>query len=217
MLCLRPPSSWLFCHWWTSRPCGTAGPIPNAIVVTVSLTLGLGVELGFTAGAILSLLPFVYYTSRTHVAKVGLVKGTEHFRTVLRHEVITVLSVLTLRIDQSLYFANARFPEDTICDRTIEDKDLKHVILMCSAVNEIVLSTLETLDLINIRPRELGIDRSLSEVKGPVMDRLQRGSLSEHLTGKLYLSQRDAFRALRCQTDDVSTLTAQDRPNELRS
>jgi SulP family sulfate permease len=69
--------------------------------------------------------------------------------------------------------------------------------------------------LINIRLRELDIDLSLSEVKGPVMDRLQRGSLLEHLTGQVYLSQFDAFRALRCQTDDVSTPTAQDRPNEL--
>jgi SulP family sulfate permease len=186
-----------------------------AVVVTVSLTLGLGVELGVTAGVILSLLLFVYDTSRPHVAEVGLVKGTEHFRNVLRHKVITDPSVLTLRIDQSLYFANARFLEDTVYDRIIEDKDLKHVILMCSAVNEIDLSALETLELINIRLRELDIDLSLSEVKGPVMDRLQRGSLLEHLTGQVYLSQFDAFRALRCQTDDVSTPTAQDRPNEL--
>jgi len=81
-------------------------------------------------------------------------------------------SVLTLRIDQSLYFANARFLEDYIYDRVINDKDLKHVVLMCSAVNEIDLSALETLEMVNTRLDEMGVTLSLSEVKGHVMNKL---------------------------------------------
>lgn len=182
----------------------------GAVAVTVLLTLGLGVELGVTAGVLFSLLLFLYDTSRPHVAEVGLVKGTEHFRNILRHKVITAPSVLSLRIDQSLYFANARFLEDYIYDRIIDDNDLKHVILMCSAVNEIDLSALETLELINIRLKELGIDLSLSEVKGPVMDRLRRGSLLEHLTGNVYLSQFAAFNAVTNQVERASASAAQD-------
>lgn len=189
----------------------------GAVAVTVLLTLGLGVELGVTAGVLLSLLLFLYDTSRPHVAEVGLVRGTEHFRNILRHEVITDPSVLSLRIDQSLYFANARFLEDYIYDRIIDDSDLKHVILMCSAVNEIDLSALETLELINIRLKELGIDLSLSEVKGPVMDRLRRGALLEHLTGDVYLSQFDAFCAVAGLADGASALAAQDFADKLCS
>lgn len=188
----------------------------GAVAVTVLLTLGLGVELGVTAGVSLSLLLFLYDTSRPHVAEVGLVKGTEHFRNTLRHEVITAPSVLSLRIDQSLYFANARFLEDYIYNRIIDDKDLRHVILMCSAVNEIDLSALKTLELINIRLKELGIDLSLSEVKGPVMDRLLNGSLLEHLTGGVYLSQYAAFRAVTCQVEGASALAAQEFVGEFR-
>jgi SulP family sulfate permease len=168
----------------------------GAVAVTMVLTLALGVELGVMAGVILSIVLFLYDTSRPHVAEVGLVAGTEHFRNIHRHKVQTDPSVLSLRIDQSLYFANARFLEDYIYDRIVDDKELKHVVLMCSAVNEIDLSALETLELINIRLKELGIDLSLSEVKGPVMDRLGRSHLVEHLTGRVYLSQYDAFRAL---------------------
>ncbi|SPH27465.1 putative sulfate transporter [Ascidiaceihabitans donghaensis] len=178
----------------------------GAVAITVVLTLGLGVELGVVAGVMLSLLIVLFDTSRPHIAEVGMIKGTEHFRNILRHDVVTDPSVLTLRIDQSLYFANARFLEDHIYNRIIDDTDIKHVVLMCSAVNEIDLSALETLELINVRLKELGIDLSLSEVKGPVMDRLQRGGLLKHLTGRVYLSQFAAFCALRGQADKVSDL-----------
>jgi len=36
----------------------------------------------------------------------------------------------------------------------------------------------------------------LSEVKGPVTDRLERTHFFDDLTGKLFLSQYDAWRAL---------------------
>ena len=140
---------------------------------------------------------FLYDTSRPHVAEAGLVEGTEHFRNILRHEVVTNPGVVTLRIDQSLYFANARFLEDTINDRVIDDREVKHVVLMCSAVNAIDLSALETLEKINIRLGEMGITLSLSEVKGPVMDRLHRSRFLQHLTGEVFLTQHDAFDVLR--------------------
>ncbi len=168
----------------------------GAVAATMVLTLAFGVEIGVTSGVVLSILLFLYDTSRPHVAEVGQVAGSEHFRNILRHAVKTDPQVLTLRIDQSLYFANARFLEDYIYDRVIEDKDLKHVVLMCSAVNEIDLSALETLELINIRLKEIGIDLSLSEVKGPVMDRLKQSAFLDRLTGQVFLSQFEAFKAL---------------------
>jgi SulP family sulfate permease len=180
----------------------------GAVAMTMLLTLGLGVELGVMAGVILSIALFLYDPSRPHVAEVGLVEGSEHFRNIHRHKVRTDPAVLSLRIDQSLYFANARFLEDYIYDRIVDDTDLKHVVLMCSAVNEIDLSALETLELINMRLKELGITLSLSEVKGPVMDRLGRSHLIEHLTGRFYLSQYSAFCALG--QSSASGVAAQD-------
>jgi SulP family sulfate permease len=171
-----------------------------AVIVTMVLTLAVGVEAGVTAGVTLSILLFLYDTSRPHVAEVGRVAGTEHFRNIKHHTVQTDPSVLTLRIDQSLYFANARFLEDYIYDRVIDDKALKHVVLMCSAVNEIDFSALETLEMVNTRLDEMGVTLSLSEVKGPVIDKLKRGDLLKHLTGDLYRSQYDAFRDL-CAND----------------
>jgi SulP family sulfate permease len=167
-----------------------------AVLATILLTLGLGVEAGVSAGVILSLALHLYKTSRPHVAEVGLVPGTQHFRNVLRHRVKTNPAVLTLRVDQSLYFANARFLEDMIQDRVAEDCPIRHVVLMCSAVNEIDFSALESLEAINERLKAAGITLHLSEVKGPVMDRLKRSHFLDELTGKVFLSQYDAWTAL---------------------
>lgn len=174
----------------------------SAVLVTILVTLLIGVETGVASGIILSLLLFVWKTSRPHVAEVGQVPGSQHFRNILRHEVITDPGVLTLRIDESLYFANARRMEDLVLERVNKDKDsLQHVILMCSAVNEIDLSALESLETINERLAETGQALHLSEVKGPVMDRLNRSDFMNLLSGRVFLSQNDAFEALRTVSD----------------
>ncbi|MFT7254903.1 MAG: SulP family sulfate permease [Paracoccaceae bacterium] len=170
-----------------------------AVAATILLTLGLGVEVGVSSGVILSVLLFLYRTSRPHIAEVGLVPGTQHSRNINRHDVLTDPKVLTIRIDESLYFANARFLEDFIYDRVVGDCPIEHVVLMCSAVNEIDLSALESLEAIAHRLKELRITLHLSEVKGPVMDRLAQTNFLQELSGQIFLAQYDAQRTLSAQ------------------
>ncbi|AXI50337.1 MAG: sulfate permease [Sulfitobacter sp.] len=167
-----------------------------AVLSTMLITLGSGVELGVTCGVVLSIFLHLYKTTKPHIAEVGLVPGTEHFRNINRHEVETCPTVLTLRIDESLYFANARFLEDCIYDRLAGNTCLRHVVLMCSAINEIDFSALESLEAINARLRDMGIKLHLSEVKGPVMDRLKKQHFISDLTGSVFLSQHAAYVAL---------------------
>lgn len=167
-----------------------------AMAVTILLVLMVGVEAGIVAGVAVSLLLFLYRTSRPHMAIVGRVPGTEHFRNIDRHQVIESESVLTLRVDESLYFANARFLEDRIYDLVARKPAVRHVVLLCSAVNMIDASALESLEAIDARLKAAGVKFHLSEVKGPVMDRLARSHFLEHLTGQVFLSQQAAMRAL---------------------
>ena len=169
----------------------------TAVFATIFLTLGMGVEVGVSAGVILSVGLFLYKTSKPHVAEVGLVPTTQHFRNINRHEVETHPSVVTLRIDESLYFANASFLQDLVYDRVACDQPIRHVVLMCSAVNEIDMSALESLEAINTRLKDLGIKLHMSEVKGPVMDRLKRSHFLDEMTGKVFLSQYDAYVELQ--------------------
>ncbi|WP_321363417.1 sulfate permease [uncultured Celeribacter sp.] len=168
----------------------------TAVLATIVLTLVSGVEVGVSAGVILSIALHLYKTSKPHIAEVGLVPGTEHFRNINRHEVLTTPEVVTIRVDESLYFANARFLEDYILDRVAGDEALKHIVLMCPAVNEIDTSALEALEEINRRLADGGIQLHLSEVKGPVMDRLQKSHFLHDLTGQVFLSQFAAMKAL---------------------
>ena len=168
-----------------------------AVFATIALTLTMGVEVGVSTGVLLSIGLFLYKTSRPHVAEVGLVPGTQHYRNILRHKVETDPSIVTLRIDESLYFANARFLEDYIADRVVCDEPIKHIILMCSAVNEIDMSALESLEAINSKLSDLGIKLHMSEVKGPVMDRLKRSHFLDEMTGQVFLSQYDTRALLK--------------------
>ncbi|WP_306046734.1 sulfate permease [Nioella sp. MMSF_3534] len=169
----------------------------TAVAATILLTLAMGVEVGVSAGVLLSIALYLYKTSRPHIAEVGLMQdGSEHFRNIKRYEVLTNPALVTLRVDESLYFANARYLEDYILDRVVGAEGIKHVVLMFSAVNEVDMSALESLEAINHRLASMGIALHLSEVKGPVMDRLKRAHFLEELTGKVFLSQYAAMMEL---------------------
>jgi len=168
----------------------------TALALTFSLTLLIGVEAGLMAGVGTSLLLYLWRTSRPHIATVGRVPGTEHYRNVLRHAVQTHPRILGLRVDESLYFANARYLEDHIAAQVAAYPSVAHVVLQCTAINDIDASALESLETIAQRLQDAGVKLHLSEVKGPVMDRLQRSDFLQHLSGQVFLTHHQAITTL---------------------
>ncbi len=164
-----------------------------SLVGTALGVVALGVEAGILAGVALSLGALVWRSSRPHMAVVGRVPGTEHFRNVLRHKVETVPGLLALRVDESLFFANAVVVEDRIGEQLQLDPDLRQVLLICSAVNQIDATALEVLTELERSLAARGIVFLLAEVKGPVMDRLRDTDLGRRLEGRVFLSVHDAF------------------------
>jgi len=141
-------------------------------------------------------LLYLMKTARPHIAIVGQVGESEHFRNIERHQVRVWDDLLSIRVDQSLYFANARSLEDFVTAHLADHPKIKHVVLQCSAVNEIDASAIESLEAINEKLASMGVDFHLSEVKGPVMDRLDRIHFTHHLSGQVFLSQMDAVKGL---------------------
>lgn len=170
-----------------------------AMTITIFLTLFISVEAGIIAGVASSFILFMYKTTKPHYAVVGLVAGTEHFRNIKRHNVITNPKVISIRIDESLYFSNIRYLENEINKLVADQPDCEHIILMCSAVNLIDSSALEALEAINHRLKDAGVKLHMSEVKGPVTDRLAKTNFLEELSGKIYLSQFEAFNELKSE------------------
>jgi len=167
-----------------------------AMAATILVTWIRGIEAGLIVGVALSICLHLYKTSRPHIAVVGQIPGTGTFRNVKRHAVVTDPAILSLRVDESLYFPNARFIEDQINGGVAANPDVRHVILECAAVNEIDISALESLESINQRLRDGGITFHLSEVKGPVMDRLKRSHFPDELSGKIHLTHYDAVATI---------------------
>jgi SulP family sulfate permease len=168
-----------------------------AMIGTIVVTWIDGVEAGLVVGVGLSILLHLYKTSRPHVAVVGQIPGTTTFRNVARHAVVTDPEILSLRVDESLYFPNARFLEDLINDAVAANPQVRHVILECPAVNTIDVSALESLEAINSRLADGGVTFHLSEVKGPVMDQLKRSQFLQELSGKVHLSHFDAVASIK--------------------
>jgi len=174
-----------------------------AVAITLLGTMLMGVEVGISLGVGASILIFLYRSSQPHAAVVGQVPGTEHYRNVKRHKVETDPSVLSIRVDESLYFANARYLEDLVYDQVAGRPELKDVVLMCSAVNAIDMSALESLEAIEHRLKDLGVRLHLSEVKGPVMDRLAGTEFLAHLSGGVHLSHHQAMAAVNPSKADA--------------
>ncbi len=188
--------------WHYSRADGAA------MIGTIVVTLIEGVEAGLITGVGLSIFLHLYQTSKPHVAVVGQLPGTMNFRNVLRHKVVTSPEILSLRVDASFYFPNARFIEEYINEAVAANPAVRHVILECPAVNTIDASALESLEAINHRLKDGGIFLHLSEVKGPVMDRLQRSHFLDELTGKVHLTHYDAVCSIDAELAS-STLAAE--------
>lgn len=178
-----------------------------ALVATFLLTLGLGVELGVIAGAGLALALHTWRSSVPHVAVVGRVPGTEHYRNIERHAVETDPRVLAVRIDESLYFPNAQWLE-TVLQRGLASRpEARHLLLIFSAVNFVDASALESLERTIDALADAGVTLHLAEVKGPVMDRLQRVDFADRLGahgGRIFLSTHAAMLALT-ETEEVRT------------
>ncbi len=171
-----------------------------AMTATMLGVLLVGVESGIILGVGLSLLLFLWRTSQPHVAVVGQLPGSEHFRNIERFAVVQSPKVLSVRVDESLYFPNARFLEDRIAELIGRYPQAEHLVLMCPGVNLIDASALESLEAITARLHTAGVQLHLSEVKGPVMDRLRRTDFLEHFGGQVFISQYEALLALDPQT-----------------
>lgn len=168
-----------------------------SLLATAAGVIALGVEEGILMGVALSLGTLVWRSSHPHIAVVGRVPGTEHFRNVARHAVTTEPGLIAVRVDESLYFANSDALLDTVESLVLAQPDTRYVLLVCSAINQIDTTALGVLTDLERSLGQRGMALLLAEVKGPVLDRLQNTPLGQRLQGKVFLSTHAAFEFVR--------------------
>jgi SulP family sulfate permease len=167
-----------------------------ALMATAAGVLALGVEAGVVVGVALSMGALIWRASRPHIAVLGRIPGTEHFRNIERYTADTAAGLLILRVDAQLFFGNTEAVNERIEDEIAAHPGTRHLVLVLSAVNAIDTSALFALAELNATLRTRGIGLHLAEVKGPVMDRLKHSELLGALNGKLFLSTAMAWDEL---------------------
>ena len=176
--------------WRYSKADGIAMWITFFGVICIDITTGLII------GIVSTFILLLWRISRPHIAVIGLVEGTQHFRNVQRHQVLTSAKVISLRIDENLTFLNTNTFKGFLINAISPYADLEHVVINCSSISAIDFSALEMLEDINAEFRKLNIKLHFSEIKGPVMDKLQHSKLLKHLSGQIYLSHFQAMQQL---------------------
>lgn len=166
-------------------------------LATAACVLLLGVVDAILLGVGLSLALFIWRTSQPHLAVLGRVPGTEHYRNILRYEAVTEPDILAVRVDESLYFANIRFVRAALVALLRERPATRQLLLVLSAVNAIDVSALQGLRELNRGLREQGVQLHLAVVKGPVMDQLKQSGFLDELSGAVHLSTHAAMQALK--------------------
>ena len=170
-----------------------------ALLGAATGVLVLGLEMGIAIGILLSLVTLLVRASTPHIAVIGRIAGTEHFRNVERHGVETIPGVLFLRIDESLFFGNLAAIEARLGSELAKDTRVQDLVLIMSAVNRVDTTAMEVLTDLNRDLGERGIRLHLAEIKGPVQDRLLHSPLLQTLSGQVHLSVNSAFEALAAE------------------
>ena len=164
-----------------------------SLLMTFAGVVLFGVEEGIVLGVVLSLAVLVWRSSHPHMAVVGRVPGTEHFRNVERFQVDTQPGLIALRIDESLYFANAQVLEDKVESLVAADPSARRFLLIMSAVNQLDTTALSMLDELEKNLASKNIMLQFAEIKGPVLDRLRETDLGERMKDRIFLSTHQAF------------------------
>ncbi|MCL6263391.1 SulP family inorganic anion transporter [Craterilacuibacter sp. RT1T] len=170
-----------------------------AFIATFAAVLLLGVDSGIIIGLLISLGSWVAKSGQPHIAKLGRLSGSEHFRNVRHFSVETLPATVFLRVDESLYFGNARHVEAALL--AMAAPDTRRVVLVMSGVNRIDLSALLMLERLDEALAARSVVLWLSDIKRPVSMVMDKAALSPRFDGRIFLSASQAWQSLAPQRD----------------
>ena len=156
-----------------------------------------GLNTGLIIGLMVSFASLIWQSSQPHVAIVGQLAGTGHFRNINRHNVETFSHMVIVRIDESLFFGNSESVHRRILQVTTEYTDAHEIILVMAAVNHIDLTAQEMLITLNQELKAQNKRLHFSFIKGPIMDIIGHTPLITALSGRVYLSTIEAVNDLK--------------------
>jgi SulP family sulfate permease len=167
-----------------------------AELATLISVLIFGIEEGITLGIFLTFISHLRKASHPHIAVVGRLPNSKHYRNIKRHKVETWGHLLLMRVDENITFTNVNFIEDFIENELRNAPNVKHIVLIFNSVSDIDMTALEALEQLNNSLKSIGITLNFAEVKGFLLDKLKKSELFSHLNGQLFFDAEDAVTKL---------------------
>ena len=167
-----------------------------AELATLISVLVFGIEEGIMLGIVLTFASQLRKASHPHIAVVGRLPNTQHYRNIKRHKVETWEHLLLMRIDENITFANVNFIEEFIETELRNAPRVKHIVLIFTSVSDIDMTALEALEQLNHGLKNVSVTLNFAEVKGFLLDKLQKSDLFTHLNGQLFFNAEEAVNTL---------------------
>jgi SulP family sulfate permease len=166
------------------------------LMSTFVVTLTLGIEIGIATGVMLSLAMVIFRSTRPHLAELGRIPNTPHYRNVNRFGTVeTRPDILLVRFDGPLYFANGNYFKDKVNELArSKGPELKLILLNAESMTSLDSSGVHTLEAWVKEWQQRGVKVYLSGVIGPVRDLLRRWGLVEVIGEKhFFLANQPAI------------------------
>ncbi len=170
-----------------------------AEAMTLIGVLVLGLEEGITLGIFLTFISLLRKTSHPHIAVLGRIPNTPYYRNIKNHCIDyleTWDSLLLLRIDESITFANINFIDEFIAAELKNAPKVKHVVIAFASVSDIDMTALQALEQLNLNLKAAEISFNLAEVKHFVWVKLEKSHLFNQLNGQVFFDTDAAVKAL---------------------
>lgn len=145
------------------------------LFATLALTLLLGVKWGLMAGTLMGIATFLWFSSLPRVTRVDKLDDINVYRSVDRKDGgVQTLPVLIVRIDRSIYFANAAYCEDKILNFVSAYDNVKWLVLDMRSVNSVDASGVAMLErlLDNLAAKHVRV--ALAAMHAPIADVLRQ-------------------------------------------
>ncbi len=169
-----------------------------AAIVTFLATLSFAPHLdnGILVGAALAVILYLYRTMRPRVAVLGRhADGT--LRDARLFNLPTSESLIAIRFDGSLFFANVPYFEDIILEQAAQHPRARYVLVVGDAINELDASGEEMIRHLVQRLRENGVTMVFSGLKRQVLGVMEQTGLYEHIGAPhFYRTEEHALEAI---------------------
>lgn len=177
-----------FIHTWQAQK---YDGIIAIITFVCTLVFAPNLDVGITIGVALTLILFLLRTMSPDIAMLSkYTDGT--YRNAARFNLEQCRHVAVIRFNRSLFFSNVNYLEEKVLNAVSSMPELKHILIVANAINELDASGEEMLSLLTTRLREAGHDISISGLNDSVLDVMRRTHLYEKI-GEDHLFRNVAF------------------------